>query len=95
MALQRSTTNSKYGITLNECYSVIDNIRILNKHITFDINSYVSSQARSQYAQPINIQTMNVPMSVVSEYEGDNIIAQIYSFVKDVVPEFKQDTTDV
>lgn len=95
MAIQKSTLVTQYGINLPESYVKIDNVLINNKEVTYCIKTFADKAARDMNAQPLSVITFGCDLNHVNTLQGDDLIAKLYTFTKEVHPEFKSDTTDV
>lgn len=95
MAIQKTLDSSKFGLELTDAYHKVDDISINNKNVQFSINAYANKVASDASLSALNTVGMNVPLSVIEQHEGDTFIAKIYAFVKNVHPDYAEDTTDV
>ena len=95
MAIQKSTLVSQYGINLPESYIKIDDVRISDKEVTYFIKTFADKAARDTNAQPLTVMSFACDYTYVNTLEGDDLIAKLYAFTKEVHPEFKTDTLDV
>lgn len=95
MAIQKPTTLEHFGLVLENAYHKIDDISLSNKHVRFSVKTYASKEARDALASPINTVINAITFDDLQAYEGDDIIAKLYTFTKTVNPEFATDTTDV
>lgn len=83
MALQFNFTNDNSGLTITNAYAKLGNFHGDKTNVRFDVEIFVSSEARLDNKQPISHLTFNVP------YSDGMSIASLYTYMK-TLPEFSQ-----
>lgn len=86
MAIQTSYSSTQFGITLNESYHRINNVKIINKAINYEIEIYASKEARDSGAVPVNsFYVTSIYFSDINSLEGEDILAKLYNLSKQIV----------
>lgn len=86
MAIKSSYFSTLFHVELENSYQKIDNVRINNNNVSFDLHIYASKEARDANAQPITNAPFGLPLAQLDTYQGDNIIAKLYDFCKNAHP---------
>lgn len=86
MAIKIQHNSRLFQVELPESYHKIDNIRIRNNVVEYDILIFATQEARSNSAQHIDSFTNGVSLPVLETYTGDNIVAKLYEYSKEVYP---------
>lgn len=95
MAIQKTITIQHFGLVLENAYHKIDDIFISNKQVNFAVMTYASKEAKDNAAGSVSTFKSGISLEQLETYDGDNIIAKLYNFIKAVHPEYKEGTTDV
>jgi hypothetical protein len=95
MAIQKTITVQHFGLVLENAYHRIDDIYISNKQVNFSIKTFVSKEARDNNAGEVAINKSGLSLETLQTFDGDDIIAKLYNFIKSIHPDFKEDTVDV
>lgn len=88
MAIKVEHTARSYQVLLPESYHKIDNIRIRNNVVEYDILIFATQNARVNLAQPIDTLSNGIALDQLDNYTGDNIVAKLYDYTKTVFPPY-------
>ena len=89
MAIQSTYFSTIFHVELPESYNKINNVRINDNVVSFDVLVYTSKEARERQAQPVANLPFGVSLVDLNAFEGDNIIAKLYDCIKRMHPMYQ------
>lgn len=89
MAIKSKYFSTQFHVEFENSYQKIDNIRINNNNVSFDVYVYATQQSRDINAQPVSNMPYGLPLDTLDLFQGDNIVAKLYDFCKKEHPMYK------